>query len=65
MTAKPLTLADLRDEMDRFRAEIHRELSRYATKADLKDLETKLTLRLLGVVGTATGIIIAVDRLWP
>ena len=35
---------------------------RLATKADLKDLELKLTLRLL-TVGIATGIIIAADRL--
>ncbi len=36
---------------------------RLATTADLKDLELKLTLRLLTIVGIATGIIIAADRL--
>ena len=35
-----------------------------ATKADLKDLELRLTLRMLSIVGVATGLIIAVDRLW-
>lgn len=35
-----------------------------ATKADLKDLELRLTLRVLGIVGAATGLIIAVDRIW-
>lgn len=35
-----------------------------ATKADLKDLELRLTLRMLGIVGAATGLIIAVDRIW-
>ncbi len=35
-----------------------------ATKADLKDLELRLTLRMLSIVGAATGLIIAVDRLW-
>ena len=35
-----------------------------ATKADLKDLELRLTLRILSIVGAATGLIIAVDRLW-
>lgn len=34
------------------------------TKADLKDLELRLTLRMLSIVGVATGLIIAVDRLW-
>lgn len=35
-----------------------------ATKADLRDLELRLTLRMLSIVGAATGLIIAVDRLW-
>ena len=35
-----------------------------ATKADLKDLELRLTLRLLTIIGAATGLIIAVDRIW-
>ena len=35
-----------------------------ATKADLKDLELRLTLRMLSIVGAAAGLIIAVDRLW-
>ncbi len=35
-----------------------------ATKADLKDLELRLTLRMLSIVGVATGLIIAVDRRW-
>ncbi len=46
-----------------------------ATKADLKDLElrltsnlrsleTRLTVRLMLVVSLATGVVVAVDRLW-
>lgn len=35
-----------------------------ATKADLKDLELRLTFRMLSIVGAAIGLIIAVDRLW-
>ncbi len=35
-----------------------------ATKADLKDLELRLTLRMLSIVGVATGLIVAVVRLW-
>ncbi len=31
--------------------------------ANLKDLEIKLTVRLVGIVAVATGVIIAVDRL--
>jgi len=45
------------------------------TKADLKDLElrltsdlrsleTRLTVRLMLVVSLATGVVVAVDRLW-
>ena len=48
---------------------------RLATKADLKDLElrltsdlrsleTRLTVRLMLVVSLATGVVVAVDRLW-
>ena len=32
--------------------------------ADVRGLETKLAVRLLGVVSIATGVIIAVYRLW-
>ena len=46
-----------------------------ATKADLKDLElrltsdlrsleTRLTVRLMLVVSLATGVVVAADRLW-
>ena len=52
----PLTRAGLREELDRI-------LQHYATKADLKDLELKLTLRVLAIISVATGGIIAVDRL--
>ncbi len=63
----PLTRTDLREELDR-------TLQHYASKADLerlrgdvreglKDLEVKLTARLIGAIALATGVIIAVDRL--
>ena len=35
-----------------------------ATKADLRDFELRLTLRMLSIVSVATGLIIAGDRLW-
>ena len=44
----PLTRAGLREELDRIR-------QHYATKADLKDLELKLTLRVLAIISVATG----------
>ena len=62
-----LTRAELREELDR-------SLAHYATKADLKDLEIRLTsaigavqIRLmmwtLFLVSVATGVLIAVDKL--
>ena len=52
----PLTRADLREELDR-------TLQHYATKADLKELELRLLVRLGGLIAVATAVVIAVDRL--
>ena len=58
-----LTRTELREESGRFRDEMHRELRRYATKADVANLKTwmvgLLLVVVLNVVGTA-GAIVAV-----
>ena len=55
-----LTRAELREEFDRFRDEMHRELRHYATKADVANLKTwmvgLLLVVVLNVVGTAGAI---------
>ena len=59
-----LTRTELREESDRFRDEMHRELRHYATKADVANLKTwmvgLLLVVLLNVVGTAGAIVAAV-----
>ncbi|MCY3959519.1 MAG: hypothetical protein OXG65_14680 [Chloroflexi bacterium] len=59
----PVTRAELREELDRFREEMHRELRHYATKADVANLRTwmlgLLLVVVLNVLGTA-GAIVAV-----
>ena len=56
----PLTRAELREELDRLRVEMHRELRHYATKADVANLKTwmvgLLLVVVLNVVGTAGAI---------
>ncbi len=65
---KPLTLEDLRRELRHERSESRREFDRclqhYATKADLHALETRLTIRLIMLLGALGGVLVAVDRLW-
>ena len=55
-----LTRAELREEFDRFRDEMHRALRHYATKADVANLKTwmvgLLLVVVLKVVGTAGAI---------
>ena len=46
-----LTRAELREEFDRFRDEMHRELRHYATKADVANLKTWMVGLLLVVQG--------------
>ena len=64
MTVEPLIQAAPRVELDRFRDDIREH---YATKADLKDLEARLTWRMFGAVlggGTLVGVSVTVaDRL--
>ena len=59
-----LTRAELREEFDRFRDEMHRELRHYATKADVANLKTwmvgLLLVVVLNVLGTAGAIVAAV-----
>lgn len=72
---EPLTREDLRQEFRDFRSDLRAELDRtlqhYATKADfhelradLKALETRLTVRLFMSLATLGGVLVAVDRLW-
>ena len=67
----PLTRVELREELDRFREELdrfrdemHRELRRYATKADVANLESwivgLLLVVMLNVLGTVGAIVAAV-----
>ena len=62
---RPITRSELREEFDRLRADI-REI--YATKADLAQLELRLTLRMVTIMATfitiASTVIIAVQKLW-
>ena len=59
-----LTRADLREEFDRFRDEMHRELRHYATKADVANLKVwivgLLLVVVLNVLGTAGAIVATV-----
>ena len=59
-----LTRAELREEFDRFRDEMHRELRHYATKADVANLKAwivgLLLVVVLNVLGTAGAIVAAV-----
>ena len=61
-----LTRADLREEFDRFRDEMHRELRHYATKADVANLRTWLVgislVVVVNVVGTAGAIVAVLTR---
>ena len=50
-----LTRAELREEFDRFRDEMHRELRHYATKADVANLKTWMVGLLLVVVLNVLG----------
>ena len=61
-----LTPAELREEFDRFRDEMHRELRHYATKADVANLRTWLVgislVVVVNVVGTAGAIVAVLTR---
>ena len=61
-----LTRAELREEFERFRDEMHHELRHYATKADVASLKTWLVcislVVVLNVVGTAGAIVAVLTR---
>ena len=52
----PVTRSELRDELDRFRAELREH---YATKADLANLRTELNGKIDGMFWRVTGVIVA------
>ena len=54
--------ADLRQELALMRDEFRQH---YATKADLKELELRLLVRLGGLMITGFALVIGVMRLWP
>lgn len=60
----PVTRVELREELDRFRDEMYRELRHYATKADVANLKAwmvgLLLLVVLNVAGTAGAIVASV-----
>ena len=64
---------DLREELASFKADMRQELAllrdefrqHYATKADLKELELRLMVRLGGLMITGFALVIGVMRLWP
>ena len=64
---------DLRGEMASLKADMRQELAllrdefrqHYATKADLKELELRLMVRLGGLMITGFALVIGVMRLWP
>lgn len=65
---KPLTLEDLRRELQHERGELRHELDQsfqhLLTKADLYAFETRFTVRLvIGVTALGT-VLVAADRLW-
>lgn len=59
----PVTRVELREELDRLRDEMYRELRQLATKADFADLKTwivgTLLVAVVNLVGTV-GMIVAV-----
>ena len=54
--------ADMRQELALLRDEFRQH---YATKADLKELELRLMVRLGGLMITGFALVIGVMRLWP
>ena len=72
-TESPITRTELREELASFKADIRQELAlmrdefrqHYATKADLKELELRLMVRLGGLMITGFALVIGVMRLWP
>ncbi len=71
-TDPPVTRSELREELATFKADIRQELAllrdefrqHYATKADLKELEVRLMLRLGGLMITGFALVIGAMRLW-
>jgi len=53
----PVTRVELREELDRFRDETHRELRHYATKADFENLKTWIVCTLLVAVVNLVGTV--------
>ena len=58
---QPLTRADLREELRDLREEFARH---YATKSDLAELETRLLIRLAGIMAIIGGLVVGVLRFW-
>ena len=63
----PLTRSDLREELQRFREEIRRELTHYATKSDLAELKSQLAWRMVwlmfGAATAGSAVVYVIDTL--
>ena len=60
-TDPPVTRSELKEELALLRDEFRQH---YATKADLKELEVRLMLRLGGLMITGFALVIGAMRLW-
>ncbi len=71
-TDAPVTRSELREELATLKADLRQELALLrnefrqhdVTKADLKELELRLMVRLGGLMITGFALVIGVIRLW-
>ena len=59
-----LKMASVDERMTVLETRFDTELKHLATKADLKDLEMRLFVRLGGLIAVATGVVVAAMRFW-
>ena len=64
MTADPERLARLEGADEHMATTADLKDPELRLTSDLRSLETRLTVRLMLVVSLATGVVVAVDRLW-
>ncbi len=57
-------MASVDERMTVLETRFDTELKHLATKADLKDLEMRLFVRLGGLIAVATGVVVAAMRFW-
>ena len=64
MTSDPERLARLEGAYEHLATKGDLKALELHLTSDLRSLETRLTVRLMLVVSLATGVVVAVDRLW-